>query len=184
MMVSTIEPRKNHTRLIAAWNLIRTTVDPDLRLVLVGRPGWNNADVLSAMKPFQESGMLFNVSRLAGAELGQLYRGAAAVVCPSIAEGFDLSGVEAIAAGGAVAPSDIPVHREIYRDACEYFSPYSTPEAAAAILRIIAKGNEARRAALVEAGAGIAARYRRSAIAPMWEKLFEDIAGARTGRAS
>ena len=137
MMVSTIEPRKNHSRLIAAWNLIRMSVDPDLKLIIVGRPGWSNSDVISSMKSFQERGMLFNVSRVSSAELRQLYGGAEAVVCPSIAEGFDLSGIEAMLAGGAVAASDIPVHREIYKDACEYFSPYSTRQTADAIMKII-----------------------------------------------
>ncbi|MCA1300820.1 hypothetical protein LC062_21040 [Stappia indica] len=41
-----------------------------------------------------------------------MHKSARAVVCPSIAEGFDLSGIEAMLSGGVVAASDIPVHRE------------------------------------------------------------------------
>jgi glycosyltransferase involved in cell wall biosynthesis len=175
MMVSTIEPRKNHSRLIAAWNLIRTSVDPDLKLIIVGRPGWSNSEVISSMKAFQERGMLFNVSRASSAELRRLYGGSEAVVCPSIAEGFDLSGIEAMLAGGAVAASDIPVHREIYKDACEYFSPYSTRQTADAILKIIDGKNAENRARLVATGAKVGQEYKRSKIGPMWEQFFGEL---------
>jgi glycosyltransferase involved in cell wall biosynthesis len=137
MMVSTIEPRKNHSRLIAAWKAIRMAGDLGLKLVIVGRPGWHYSDVLAAMRPFQERGALFNVSQLSPGDLRRLYGGAEAVICPSIAEGFDLSGIEAMLSGAAVAASDIPVHREVYKDAAEYFSPYSTGQATDAIRRII-----------------------------------------------
>ncbi|MAY63389.1 MAG: hypothetical protein CML29_14380 [Rhizobiales bacterium] len=176
MMVSTIEPRKNHSRLIAAWNQIRVNRDPDLKLVIVGRPGWSCSDVIASMKPFQERGMLFNISRVSSGDLRRLYNHAEAVVCPSIAEGFDLSGIEAMLSGGAVAASDIPVHREVYGEACEYFNPYSTMQAADAIWRIIERGKETeRRKELVERGARQGLNYRKDRIGPMWEQFFEDL---------
>lgn len=183
MMVSTIEPRKNHQRLIAAWNLIRTTVDPGLKLVIVGRPGWHVESVIASMAPFQARGMLFNVSRISAGDLRRLYAGAEAVVCPSIAEGFDLSGIEAMLSGAAVAASDIPVHREIYQDACEYFSPYSTAEAADAILRIIDSNKADNKRRLVERGAQIGEAYRRDRIGAMWGELFEELGSKRQTKA-
>jgi len=37
-----------------------------------------------------------------------LFRQAVVTVCPSVGEGFDFSGVEAMRCGGVVAASDIP----------------------------------------------------------------------------
>ena len=173
VMVATIEPRKNHANLIGAWEIHRSRLDPDLKLVFVGNPGWRCDRVLESMKPWQERGQLFNLSAVPAADLRVLYKGAEAVVCPSFAEGFDLSGIEAMLCGGAVAASDIPVHREVYEETCEYFNPYSTLAAADAIERIIHPDRADHRRALVKKGAEFAQRYKRENIAPKWQKLFE-----------
>ena len=55
--------------------------------------------------------------------LACLYRGAAAVVSPSLAEGFGLPAVEAAACGAPVVLSDIPAHRETLGDAALFFPP-------------------------------------------------------------
>lgn len=175
VMVSTIEPRKNHGRLIGAWEIVRSRFDPDLKLVIVGKPGWDCDRVLEAMKSWQERGQLFNLSAVPAADLRVLYNGAEAVVCPSVAEGFDLSGIEAMLCGGAVAASDIPVHREVYEEACEYFNPYSTVATADAIERVIHPDRKDERRALVKKGAKFAQRYKRENIAPKWREFLDGL---------
>lgn len=175
MMVSTIEPRKNHGKLIGAWEILRSRLDPELKLVIVGKPGWDCGRVLESMKSWQERGELFNLSAVPAADLRVLYSGAEAVVCPSIAEGFDLSGIEAMLCGGAVAASDIAVHREVYADCCEYFNPYSALAAADAIERLIHPDRKDVRRTLAEKGTAFAERYKRENIAPKWREYFEEI---------
>jgi glycosyltransferase involved in cell wall biosynthesis len=41
LAVSTIEPRKNHSRLLAAWEVIRAEIDPEIKLIVVGTLGWD-----------------------------------------------------------------------------------------------------------------------------------------------
>ncbi|MCA1300821.1 hypothetical protein [Stappia indica] len=53
MMVSTIEPRKNHSRLIAAWNALRHLGHENTKLLIVGRPGWHVESTLESMKTLQ-----------------------------------------------------------------------------------------------------------------------------------
>jgi glycosyltransferase involved in cell wall biosynthesis len=55
--------------------------------------------------------------------LTELYRNSVAFVFPSLSEGFGLPGIEAMEAGTLVLASDIPVFREIYKDAAIYFNP-------------------------------------------------------------
>jgi glycosyltransferase involved in cell wall biosynthesis len=85
-------------------------------------------------------------------ELRQLYRHALATLCPSVGEGFDFSGIEAMRCGSPVIASDIKVHREIFGKAAEYFSPYDSTDAAAAIERVIGTGRKGHRERLVVLG--------------------------------
>jgi glycosyltransferase involved in cell wall biosynthesis len=137
--------------------------------------GWDFNRILDSMKPWQQRGDLFNLQFVPSPSLRLLYRYAAAVVCPSIAEGFDLSGIEAMLSGGAVVASDIKVHREIYADAADYFNPYSTLDQARAIQRVIDPNRIAYREELIKKGENHSPRYRRDAIAPLWQELFERI---------
>jgi len=106
-------------------------------------------------------------------DLRVLYRHAAATVCPSVQEGFDFSGVEAMCSGGITAASDIPVHREIYEDAAEYFDPYSTRSTVDCLKRMIYSPESAAvRTRLEQRGAEISQRYTAEAIMPKWEKFL------------
>jgi glycosyltransferase involved in cell wall biosynthesis len=55
-------------------------------------------------------------------KLTEVYRNSVAFVFPSLSEGFGLPGIEAMEAGTLVLASDIPVFREIYKDAAIYFN--------------------------------------------------------------
>lgn len=172
LMVSTIEPRKNHLALLSAWERVRTEYFPDLRLVLVGSLGWHQQTIVRKFLPWLHRGELCMLEDVPSSELRLLYKHARATICPSFAEGFDLSGVEAMASGGVVVASDIPVHREIYADGAEYFNPYSVHELVAAIASVVRPEVTARRAALIECGARVALRYSCEAILPKWRNFL------------
>ena len=170
LMVSTLEPRKNHLGLLAAWEVLRSKTNVPIALVLVGSPGWGNRRLLQAMRKWQQHGELFHLSAVPLSAMRALYATAAAVVCPSISEGFDLPAVEALRCGGAVAASDIPVHREILGNAAAYFDPYSVAGMCETLLRVLGEETqkELRRNALLQA-----AKFNRSEVQLQWENLFE-----------
>ncbi len=172
LMVSTIEPRKNQATLLDAWEQMRSADHPGLHLVLVGGLGWQHEDIVERFAPWLSRGGLHLLSDVPVQDLRTLYRHARATVCPSLAEGFDFSGVEAMQAGGAVVASDIPVHREVFADAAEYFDPYSAQDLAAALARVIGPGLPSRRADLVAAGRVVAERYRPEAVLPRWREFL------------
>jgi hypothetical protein len=111
-------------------------------------------------------------------ELRVLYAQARLTVCPSFGEGFDFSGIEAMRSGGAVAASDIPVHREVFGDAAEYFNPYSVDALAHAIESVIDPARRDRREELAAKGAIVAARYSHDAILPKWQSFLRQEAPA------
>ena len=103
---------------------------------------------LAPLRPWLDRGGLHMLEDVPAAELRLLYRHAAVTVCPSFGEGFDFSGVEAMRCGGVVAGSDIPVHHEIFGDAFESFTPYSSGVMARALMRLLVPEAQARRADL------------------------------------
>ena len=172
LMVATIEPRKNHLALLGAWERIRVEQFPELKLLIVGTPGWHCEGIVEKFHPWLERADVFLLHDIPSSELRLLYKHARATICPSFGEGFDFAGVEAMISGGAVVASDIPVHREVYDDAAEFFNPYSGEDFRAAILRVITTEGSARRAELVERGAVVARRYGHDAILPQWQEFL------------
>lgn len=121
--VGTLEPRKDLPTLFEAWReLCRRSLDPPA-LVLCGGFGWKTEEVESAMADGVEEGWIVHLGYLEDAQVAALYRGATAVVLPSIYEGFGLPALEAMMAGTALVCSDIPVLREVAGDAALYAPP-------------------------------------------------------------
>jgi glycosyltransferase involved in cell wall biosynthesis len=175
LMVSTLEPRKNHLLLTEAWERLKYTSMQKLKLIVVGSMGWDQAPILNAFRPWAERGELFYLNNIPSSELRVLYKHADATICPSLAEGFDYTGIEAMRSGGIVISSDIPVHREIYENASEYFSPYSPEDATSVIRRVLAKDGAALRQRLREEGQHISDRYTSRNILPKWDAFLQKL---------
>jgi hypothetical protein len=181
LAVSTVEPRKNHTRLIAAWEVLKAEVDPDLKLVVVGTLGWDYKQLIKGFRTWIDRGELFMLNAVPAPDLRVLYQHAAATVCPSLGEGFDFSGVEAMRSGGLAIASDIAVHREVYADAAVYFNPYSTASLVEAMKSVVYASDSATvREELRLAGQEVSARYLPERILPQWERFLAAVSERRT----
>lgn len=95
-----------------------------------------------------------------------LYRSCHVLVWPTLAESFGFPLVEALACGLPVVASDIPINRELARDAALYFDPLSPAELAARVREIVE--NAALRQTLQERG-------RRYAEAFSWKRHTEQL---------
>ncbi len=173
LMVSTLEPRKNHITMLAAWEKLRAHGHPTLQLVLVGMLGWDHGNIVRKLLPWVMRGQVHLLDDVPAAELRLLYRHALVTACPSFGEGFGFSGVEAMQCGGVVAASDLAVHREIYGDAAEYFNPYSADDLVRATDRLIDANGETRRVKLATKGTEVAARYAPEQVLPQWKSFLD-----------
>src|SRR5581483_8527223 len=81
LVVSTIEPRKNHQRLLAAWEVLKAEVDPDLKLVIVGSLGWDYQQFLKVLGTWIDRGEAFMLNEVPAPDLRVLYRHAQATIC-------------------------------------------------------------------------------------------------------
>jgi glycosyltransferase involved in cell wall biosynthesis len=127
-------PNKNLDRLLAAVRRLRESAPVDL--VMAGDRTWDHEELRGALGDRPPSWL-----RLTGyvtdAELADLYRNAAACVCPSLHEGFGLPVLEAMACGTPLACSRIPVLEEVAGDAAAYFDPRSVEDMAAVVSALL-----------------------------------------------
>jgi glycosyltransferase involved in cell wall biosynthesis len=140
LTVGTIEPRKNQTILLDAFERIWQAA-PDARLLVAGFVGWRGDEVVERLKAHPRYGThLLHFGDLSDAELLYAYRHARALVFPSRAEGYGLPIVEALAHGMRVFASDIPPHREVGGKYCVYFPPQEPAALAEQLVRFEREG--------------------------------------------
>lgn len=147
LCLGTIEPRKNHLLLLHLWRRMAETMGRPPRLVLVGRRGWENENILDLLDRCPAlKGVVEERGPLPDAAVAPLVAGARALLFPSFAEGFGLPVAEALAAGIPVISSDLPVMREVAGPVAEVLDPMDGPGWRDAILDY-ARPDSGRRAA-------------------------------------
>lgn len=104
------------------------------------------------------------LGRLSDTELVKIYHEAAALVFPSLIEGFGLNGLEAMAAGCPVISSNASCLPEIYGDAALYFDPYDVDDLVTKIRLLIS--DEKMRSSLIAKGLKQAKKYS-------WRKMAQ-----------
>lgn len=98
LTLATLEPRKNVPALIRRWAaLVRQQRIDDLDLVLVGNVGWAMGDLAAAAGDLRDR--VHVTGFVADEDLAALYSGAAMFAFASLAEGFGLPPLEAMACG-------------------------------------------------------------------------------------
>ncbi len=121
LFVGTVEPRKNHTYLLDAYERA-WQAGSQAKLCLIGRVGWLCEEVLERIQQHPELGQRLQCYHdLNDTELNYAYDRSRALVYPSHQEGFGLPLIEALHKKLLVLASDIPIHREVGQDFCAYF---------------------------------------------------------------
>ncbi len=164
LYVGTIEPRKNLTRLLHAWEPLYLAKEAP-PLAIAGKRGWLAEDFYAALEasPARE-GVLFT-GFVADDDLPALYSGAMAFVFPSLYEGFGLPPLEALACGAPVLCSNTSSLPEVVGDAALTMDPTSVEAIREGLRRL--SGDTLLRAELREKGL-------RRAAAFSWERAAQE----------
>jgi glycosyltransferase involved in cell wall biosynthesis len=151
-------PHKNHRRLLEAFALLRRE-RPELRLVLTG------GGALPTLPAGAEAR-----GRVEDEELVDLYRRAAALVFPSLYEGFGQPPLEAMACGCPVACSRAGALPEVVGEAARLFDPDDARAIAAAVRDVLDAPAEWSRRGLERA-----AGYSWDATARATEAVYREL---------
>jgi glycosyltransferase involved in cell wall biosynthesis len=164
LFVGTIEPRKNLSRLIRAFETAVTKTGAPHHLVVAGARGWKDGPI---RKAFEISGVrdrIHMVGYLSDADLPAAYGGADVFAYPSLAEGFGLPALEAMACGTAVLTSNNSAIPEVVGDSAVLVDPLNERDIADGLERLLCDPRE--RQSRSESGLRRAAGYR-------WDRVAE-----------
>lgn len=157
LALGTIEPRKNLTTLVRAFDLVAQS-DPDIRLVLAGPRGWDATNVDSEIARSPSRDRIEQVGFVDHARRADLLAGASVFAYPSLYEGFGFPPLEAMQSGVPVVASDAGSLPEILGDAAWLVSPMDVDGLAGALTALVTPETE-RGAEFVARGHTRVARY-------------------------
>ena len=145
LFLGTLEKRKNLTELIGAYTLLQRTFPAaaDYALVLTGRQGFGGEEIAALAKNAPVGADIRLPGFVSERDRAKLLGEAAALVFPSLYEGFGSPQTEAMAAELPLLLSDIPTNREVSGGYGIYY-PLGDECALAALMRQVITGKQKR----------------------------------------
>jgi len=137
LFVGTLQPRKNLRGLLKAFGQLPTAIRKQHKLVVVGRDGWGNEDLLPELKALEARGEGYWLDYLPKQQVMALLQSAAALVFPSLYEGFGLPVIEAFAARCPVIASNTTSIPEVAGHAAWLIDPTDSADIASAMLAVL-----------------------------------------------
>jgi glycosyltransferase involved in cell wall biosynthesis len=178
LAVGAHRPHKNHEVLVRAL----AALPADVSLVIVGNPDPSFRSPVPGL--ISELGLDSRVTLLpdvADEWLPAVYRAASVFAFPSLAEGYGLPVLEAMAAGVPVVTSDIEIMAEVAGPAAVAVPPRDAASWASAIAAVLREPALARRLVAAGHAAAAAASWERGACA--LSSLLSDVATGRLTQA-
>jgi glycosyltransferase involved in cell wall biosynthesis len=146
LYIGRLEKKKNTAGLVEAYarilNELKTNNElQNLKLVLVGGPGYGFEEVQEKIKKYNLEDRVIMPGWLSGEELARLLKLAELFVFPSFYEGFGLPILEAMACGCSVVASHLASIPEVGGDAIEYFDPHNIEDMSDKIAKVLINKN-------------------------------------------
>lgn len=143
LYVGTIEPRKNLTRLIHAYEKLRDGSGISHQLVLAGGQGWGTEEICRTARNSKYAEDIIFTGYISGTEKNALYANAAAFLFPSLYEGFGIPPLEAMWFGCPVVCANVSSLPEVVGDAAELVNPMDVDDISRGIWQVISDQNYA-----------------------------------------
>jgi glycosyltransferase involved in cell wall biosynthesis len=173
LYVGTIEPRKNLSTLVSAFDQILRQTSFRPQLVIAGGEGWMTDEFHHQVSKASLGDRIHFTGYVNDEDLAALYSSCSVFVYPSVYEGFGLPPLEAMACGAPVIAGDIPVLRETLADNALLVGPLDTNSLAKAIVSVL--GDENERLRLSTLSRRHAAQFAWSETARMTREIYKQI---------
>lgn len=175
LALGTIEPRKDHVTLIAAFDELADD-HPDITLAVVGAEAWGAEAYRAALAQARHRDRIVTRGYVTDRARRWLLRNAAVMAFPSRYEGFGLPPLEAMQAGVPVVTTAAGALPEVVGDAAEIAPVGDAGALAAGIARALEPD---RRAELIAAGRANVARFDWARTATELAALYRRAGDAR-----
>lgn len=176
LSVGTLEPRKNHRRLLQAYAMLKTKVGKTFPLVLAGNQGWlmeDFQDQIDSLGLYQDVILLGYVD---DNTLQWLYQNCFAAIYPSLFEGFGLPVLEAMTLGALVITSNSTSIPEIAGSSAILIDPLQEEEIYEALFKLVS--NKIYREALKQKALQQARKFSWSSSAAKILDLYQKVVSA------
>jgi len=176
LFIGSLKPIKNVPRIIEAFSLFLKKTKKRYELVLAGSDFWPDEEIMAVIKRLKMYKQISILGFVEREDLPPLYRGAKALVVPSLYEGFGLPILEAMAAGIPVVGSASGGIPDFLKDGrtgllCD---PRDPEDIADNIQRLLTDENLRHR--VVQAGRELVkSDYDWDKIAPRYAELYPSI---------
>ncbi len=138
LTVGTMQPRKNHPRLVAACAAAFAQVREPTTLVIAGDKGWSDEIVYAEVERCGLAERVIFTGFVEDGDLPALYRAATLFVYPALYEGFGLPVLEAMACGAPVITSNVSSLPEVTGpEAALLIDPLDVEAMAGAIVKLL-----------------------------------------------
>ena len=172
LFVGTIEPRKNLARLIRAFETVVTRTGAPHHLVVAGPRGWKDGAIKNAYETSGVRDRIHMVGYLSEVDLPAAYGAADVFAYPSLAEGFGLPALEAMACGTAVLTSNTSAIPEVVGNSAVLVDPLQERDIADGLERLLSDPRE--RQSRSESGLRRAAGYRWEDVAEQTMAVYQE----------
>ena len=167
LFLGTLEPRKNVTGIIEAFNLLKANYPQfsDLFLIIAGEKGWHFEKIFELAKNSPFTKQIFYLDYINRQEKPLLYNLAEIFIFPSFYEGFGFPALEAQACGLPVIASANSSFSEILGASAFLVNPDHIEELASSLYQILS--NQELRQGLVNKGLENSQRFS-------WDKCAKE----------
>ena len=173
LYVGSIEPRKNLSRLLLAYQKLRTQRKITDQLVLCGGKGWNNEQFYRTLEGLSCCEDVLMTGYVTAVEKNTLLANAHAFIFPSLYEGFGMPPLEAMYWGTPVICSNAASLPEAAGDAACYVDPLSVESIAEGIEKVLEDNKYGEK--LVKSGALQREKFDWSVSARKLEHLYRNL---------
>lgn len=177
LSVGTLEPRKNYTFLVDAFEALGRD---DVDLVIAGMPGWRYEPILEKIGKSPRAAQIHYLRFVQDADLAALYAGAELFALASLYEGFGFPPLEAMLCGTPVVSSAGGSLPEVLGDAADIVRGYDAGEWAEALAKML--DDPGRRASFVARGTARARLYSWEETARKTLDVYRAVAKGEVGR--
>lgn len=150
LFMGNIEPRKNLTRVLQAFDLLKKEQGIPHKLVLAGGQGWKNEQIHATVDSLSCARDIIFTGYVSDGEKNALYQNAQAFVFPSLYEGFGIPPLEAMHFGCPVVCSNAASLPEVCGDAATMVDAYQVESIASGLWDVIS--DEDYRNSLIQKG--------------------------------